>query len=70
MQAPATFYMQLVQEDQDPAYYGDKVTAEDADAVLLRWKVSDTEYQVIFGDLTTENVTAEQLAELEKASTQ
>lgn len=67
MQTPTTFYMQLVQQDKDPAYYGDKVSAEDTEAVLLRWKVSDTEYQVIFGDLTTKNVTAEQLAELEQA---
>jgi outer membrane lipoprotein-sorting protein len=69
LQTPTWFYMQLVQQGKDPAYYGDKVTAEDADAVLLRWKISDTKYRVIFGDLTTENVTVEQLAELEKAST-
>jgi len=70
MQTPAVFYMQLVSLGNDPAYYGDRVTAEDVDAVLLRWKVSDSEYRVIFGDLTTRDVTAEQLAELEKASTQ
>jgi len=33
----------------------------------MRWKVSDGLYRVIFGDLTTENVTAEQLGELEAA---
>jgi hypothetical protein len=59
------FYIKLVQEDKDPAYYGDRVTAADTDAVLMRWKISDDLYRVIFGDLTTENVTAEQLAELE-----
>jgi len=66
LQAPYIFYNQLVQENKDPAYYGDRVTAEDADAVLMRWKVSDDEYRVIFGDLKTGNVTAEELAELEK----
>jgi hypothetical protein len=35
------------------------------EAVLLRWKISDDQYRVIFGDLSAMNVTAEQLAELE-----
>jgi len=42
------------------------VTPKDADKVLLRWKVSDNEYRVIFGDLRAKTVTAEQLTELEK----
>jgi hypothetical protein len=32
----------------------------------MRWKVSDNEYRVIFGDLHTQTVTAEALANLEK----
>jgi len=55
-----------VGEDNDVAYYGDRVRAEDADSVLMRWKISDDQYRVIFGDLTAENVTAEKLAELER----
>ena len=66
LQAPYIFYAQLVGENKDPAYYGDTVTAEDVDAVLMRWKISDDQFRVIFGDLTTENVSAEQLVELEK----
>ena len=66
LQTPYLFYTQLVQENKDPAYYGDRVTTDDADAVLMRWKISDNEYRVIFGDLKTGNVTAEELAELEK----
>ena len=65
IQGVAMFYAELVKNDKDPAYYGDTVTAEGTDAVLMRWKISDNEYRVVFGDLTTENVTAEQLAELE-----
>ena len=61
------FYMELANTKKDPAYYGDRVTAEDTDAVLMRWKISENEYRVIFGDLTTENVTAEQLTQLENA---
>ena len=49
-----------------PAYYGMTVIPKDADKVLLRWKVSDNEYRVIFGDLRAKTVTAEALAELEK----
>ncbi|HUV66124.1 MAG TPA: hypothetical protein VMW24_19685, partial [Sedimentisphaerales bacterium] len=56
----------LVQQKKDPAYYGKTVTPKDADKVLMRWKVSDSEYRVIFGDLHAETVTADALAELEK----
>lgn len=61
-----SFYISLVQDKKDPAYYGEFVTPEDADQVLMRWKVSDNEYRVVFGDLHAETVTAEVLAELEK----
>ena len=65
LQATGGFYTLLVQEKKDPAYYGKIVTPETPDAVLLRWKVSEDEYRVIFGDLEAETVTATQLAELE-----
>jgi hypothetical protein len=58
-------YNTLAEEGKEPAYYGDKVTAEFAHAVLFRWKVSDDMYRVVFGDLTTRDVDAEELAELE-----
>jgi outer membrane lipoprotein-sorting protein len=66
IQASCCFYGRLVVEDKDVAYYGRTVTAKDTDKVLLRWKISDGQYRVIFGDLTVENVTAERLAELEE----
>jgi hypothetical protein len=66
IQSTCSFYAALDQADKDVAYYGDTVTAEDADSVLMRWKVLDDQYRVIFGDLTVENVSAERLAELEK----
>lgn len=66
IQSTCSFYAALDQADTDVAYYGDKVTAEDVNQVLMRWKISDGEYRVIFGDLTTENVGAERLVELEK----
>jgi hypothetical protein len=62
-----SFHIRLYFNDQDPAYYGKTVTPKDADKVLMRWKVSDNEYRVVFGDLHAETVTPEKLAELEAA---
>ena len=61
------FYTGFIDDRKDPAYYGTTVTPQDAGKVLLRWKVSDNEYRVIFGDLHAETVSLEKLAELEKA---
>lgn len=58
------FYFQVAGKDR--AYYGKTVTPKDADKVLLRWKLSDTEYRVIFGDLHAETASPEKLAELER----
>ena len=66
VQSLGMFYMTLLQDRKDPAYYGDSVLPGDADRVLMRWKISDDQYRVIFGDLTAETVSAQQLAELEK----
>jgi len=58
-------YGTMVQDGNDPAYYGDKVTAEFPHAVLVRWKISDDVYRVILGDLSIKDVTPKKLAELE-----
>ena len=58
-------YTALEKDGKDPAYYGDKVSAESTDAVLFRWKIDDDTYRVVFGDLRTEDVPAEKLAKLE-----
>ncbi len=47
------------------AYYGKTVGPNDKDKVLLRWKLDDGRYEVIFGDLRSETVTAKRLRELE-----
>lgn len=49
----------------DAAYHGKTVGPNDKDKVLLRWKLDDGRYQVIFGDLHNETVTAEKLRTLE-----
>ncbi|MHC4474968.1 MAG: anti-sigma factor family protein [Planctomycetota bacterium] len=50
------FYARLVEENTDVVYHGGKVTAEDIDSELIRWRISDTEFRVIYGDLRVENV--------------
>ncbi|MHC4226471.1 MAG: hypothetical protein ACYSW0_03505, partial [Planctomycetota bacterium] len=65
IQSIGLFYMTLVDDEKEPVYYGETVGPDDVEAVLLRWKISDDQCRVIFGDLSTMDVTAEQLAELE-----
>lgn len=59
------FFRHLESDDKFPAYYGDRVTPKDTDHVLMRWKLSDDEYRVIFGNLETDNVTLDNLTRLE-----
>ncbi|MCK4887235.1 MAG: hypothetical protein KAS96_07580 [Planctomycetes bacterium] len=65
VQAVCMFYMGLTQKGKEPAYYGKNVTVGDSDAVLMRWKISDNKYRVIFGDLSIEDVSFQELSELE-----
>jgi hypothetical protein len=67
LQMAGAFYTTLASEGKDPAYYGDKVTAEFPDAVLMRWKLEDGGYKIIFGNLTIGEATPEELEELESA---
>jgi hypothetical protein len=61
------FTCRIEWDGKDPAYYGDRVTPKDPYRILMRWKVSDSEYRVIFGDLHAETVSGKKLAELEAA---
>ena len=64
IQSLGIFYMTLVQQKKDPAYYGD-VSPDDSEHVLLRWKLSEGTYRVIFGNLSARDVTADELTRLE-----
>ncbi|MGD2094325.1 MAG: hypothetical protein PVH77_04875 [Phycisphaerales bacterium] len=66
VQSLTMFYMTLTQEKKEPVYYGGSVGPDDVEAVLMRWKVSEGWYRVIFGDLSAMDVTAEELTELEQ----
>ena len=59
------YFDTLQTEGKEPMYYGATVTAADVNKVLLRWKLDDSRYGVIFGDLRIEDVSAERLAKLE-----
>jgi len=61
----ATYVRELGDEGKEPVYHGDTVTAADGDKVLLRWKLDDARYRVIFGDLGIEDISSARLAELE-----
>jgi len=61
----ATYVRELGDQGKKPAYYGDTVTSADTGKVLLRWKLDDGRYRVIFGDLRIEDVSGSRLAELE-----
>ena len=55
----------LQRQNSGYAYYGRTVGPKDKDNVLLRWKLDDGRFEVIFGDLRGETVTAERLRRLE-----
>ena len=59
------FHTTLVEEQRDPVYHGDTVTPEALNAVLLRWRLDDDRYRVVFGDLSTRDISADELAKLE-----
>jgi len=55
----------LLHKGKDVVYYGDSIDPDNSDALLLRWKLSEGKYKVIFGDLSAKTVTAEELIELQ-----
>ncbi|MFA5252506.1 MAG: hypothetical protein WC454_07975 [Phycisphaerae bacterium] len=58
-------YEYLAQLGKDVVYYGDSFDPRDSDAILVQWKLSDSEYKVLFGDLRERTVSAEELIRLQ-----
>ncbi len=54
----ALFYRHLLVDKTDPEYFGNAVTPGDAGAVLLRWKLPDGHFRVVYADLHCETVAA------------
>jgi outer membrane lipoprotein-sorting protein len=68
VQSLGMFYMTLIEDKKEPVYYGSSVGPDDTQAVLIRWKLSEDRYRVIFGDLSALDVSADELAQLENSS--
>jgi outer membrane lipoprotein-sorting protein len=59
-------WINSIQRDfSEGVYNGKTVTPQDATRVLVRWRLDDGDYRVIFGDLKSATVSAEKLKELE-----
>ena len=65
LETTCMFYGELFIEYKDVTYNGEVVTSDDPDLPLLRWKISDDYYRVLFGDLRIENVSLAKLVDLE-----
>jgi len=61
----STFYGALVKDGRAVMYFGDQVRPGDAGRVLMRWRVGDNDYRVVYGDLQIETVSGPVLLELE-----
>jgi hypothetical protein len=65
IQGTCMYYGRLLNDGNDVAYHGDRVTAEFPHAVLMRWKCAADTYRVILGDLTVQDIPAARLQALE-----
>jgi len=57
----------ILRDSPDATYHGKAVGPRDTNKVLVRWKMEDGFYQVIYGDLKSETVSGERLRGLEKS---
>ena len=55
----SVFYAELVEKGIDVEYNGATVGATDFDKVLMRWKLEDGRWRVIYGDLRSETIDIE-----------
>jgi len=55
----------LRRQGKEVVYYGDSFDLTDSNDILMQWKLTDGNYQVMFADLRTETITAEQLIKLQ-----
>ena len=63
--AGRSVYEHLVRQGRDVVYYGDRIASEDGNTVLMHWKLGDGEYGVMFTDLHTRTISAEELISLQ-----
>jgi hypothetical protein len=56
MTQACAFCQKLARDGREPEYFGDQVTPEDSDQVLMRWRLDDGQVRVIYGDLRAETL--------------
>ena len=56
---------EILRDNPAAEYHGRSVGPSDKNKILLRWQLPDDRFQVIYGDLRTETVSATRLEELE-----
>jgi hypothetical protein len=59
------FYEQLLRDGKEPVYFGNQVRFGESDRVLLRWSTGADQYRAILGDLSTLNLSGDELLQLE-----
>jgi len=59
------YYNELLKQGEDVTYYGNKIKPGDANAILMQFKTEEGKYRIIFGDMKSKTVTAEELIELQ-----
>ena len=59
------FYESLVRQGKEVVYYGDSIDTSDVNSVLMHWKLEDGSYKVVFVDLSTRVVNADELVKLQ-----
>jgi hypothetical protein len=55
-QVAAAFYQRLAAEQRSPEYFGATIKPGDPTGVLLKWRLDDGRYRVIYGDLRADTV--------------
>ena len=55
----SAFYAQLVEDGIPVEYHGDSVGALDHGKVLMRWRLDDGRWRIIYGDLRAQTVDEE-----------
>lgn len=56
--AGGAYYLYLMHDRRKPQYFGSRVTADQHDAVLLQWQLTDGRQRQILGDLTRKTIAA------------
>lgn len=60
-----SFYNELRKQGEDVVYYGNAIKPGDGESILMCTKTPEGKYRVIFGDMKSKTITAEELIKLQ-----